>query len=54
MIKVESGMNFIVDEFTYIMEDDSFYNKISSKYQTKDVDFIIRLPSKPKICYNKE
>ena len=46
MIKVESGMNFIVDEFTYIMEDDSFYNKISSKYQTKDVDFIIKRNSK--------
>jgi|GEM_PF-3475083 len=42
MIKVESEMNFTFDnEFSYILEDDSFYNKLSSKYQTKDVDFII-------------
>ena len=46
MIRVESEMNFIVDEYTYIMEDDGFYNSMSSKYATKDVDFIIKRGSK--------
>ena len=38
---IESGMNFIIDKNTYIMEDDSFYKKMSSRFATKDVDFII-------------
>ena len=45
-VKYESNMNFIIDEFTYIMEDDSFYKNISSKYATKDVDFIMKRASK--------
>ena len=40
-MKIESEMKFITDDFSYIMEDDSFYKKMSSKYGTKDVDFIV-------------
>ena len=39
-------MHFIVDNQTYIMEDDDFYEKMSSKYATKDVDFIIKRGAK--------
>ncbi len=46
MIKNESGMNFILDNYSYIMEDDSFYVKMSSDYGTKDVDFIIKRENK--------
>ena len=43
MTKIESEMVFPIDNVsTYIMEDDSFYKKLSSKYGTKDVDFIIK------------
>jgi len=42
MIKTESGMHFIIDDLTYILENEEFYKKMSSKYQTKDVDFIIK------------
>jgi len=46
MIKNESGMNFILDNYSYIMEDDIFYQKMSSKFGTKDVDFIIKRGNK--------
>lgn len=46
MIKNESGMNFILDNYSYIMEDDTFYKKMSSKFKTKDVDFIIKRENK--------
>jgi len=46
MIKNESGMNFILDNYSYIMEDDIFYKKMSSKFGTKDVDFIIKRENK--------
>lgn len=46
MIKNESGMNFILDNYSYIMEDDIFYKKMSSKFGTKDVDFIIKRGNK--------
>lgn len=46
MIKNESGMNFILDNYSYIMEDDTFYKKMSSKFGTKDVDFIIKRGNK--------
>jgi len=46
MIKNESGMNFILDNYSYIMEDDTFYKKMSSKFGTKDVDFIIKREKK--------
>jgi Holliday junction resolvase len=47
MTKIESGMTFTFDNaFTYIMEDDKFYKKLSSKYGTKDVDFIIKRDDK--------
>jgi len=46
MIKNESGMNFILDNYSYIMEDDSFYKEMSSKFGTKDVDFIIKRDDK--------
>ncbi len=45
-MKIESEMKFITDDCTYIMEDDSFYKKMSSKYGTKDVDFIIKRDNK--------
>ena len=41
--KLESGMNFFINENTYILENDSFYNNISTPpYSTKDVDFIFK------------
>jgi len=46
MIKYESGMNFILDNYSYVMEDDIFYKKMSSKFGTKDVDFIIKRGNK--------
>jgi len=46
MIKNESGMNFILDNYSYVMEDDKFYEKMSSKFGTKDVDFIIKRGNK--------
>ena len=46
MIKYESGMNFILDNYSYIMEDDSFYVHMSGDYGTKDVDFIIKRDNK--------
>ncbi len=46
MIKNESDMNFILDSYSYIMEDDIFYKKMSSKFGTKDVDFIIKRKNK--------
>lgn len=46
MIKYESGMNFILDNYSYVMEDDTFYKKMSSKFGTKDVDFIIKRGNK--------
>ena len=46
MIKNESGMDFILDNYSYIMEDDTFYKKMSSKFGTKDVDFIIKRKNK--------
>lgn len=46
MIKNESGMNFILDNYSYVMEDDTFYRKMSSKFGTKDVDFIIKRKNK--------
>lgn len=46
MIKYESEMNFILDNNSYIMEDDTFYEKMSSKFGTKDVDFIIKRENK--------
>jgi len=42
MIVNESNMNFIIDEDNcYRIENDYFYNDISSKYGVKDVDFIL-------------
>jgi len=32
MIKNESGMNFIPDNYSYIMEDDIFYKKMANAH----------------------
>jgi len=45
-MKIESEMKFITDDYSYIMEDDSFYKQMSSKYGSKDVDFIIKRDNK--------
>lgn len=41
--KLESNMNFIFDEnIYYSIEEDNFYNKITSRYGAKVCDFIIK------------
>lgn len=45
-MKIESEMKFITDDYSYIMEDDSFYKQMSSKYGSKGVDFIIKRDNK--------